>query len=169
MPSKHHADLHDPEACASTLPDCTTLPSSKKLYDTYVVIVLCAQWRSAHRCSVVDTEQMLIQAMTPISTRKEIYEKLYIQLLAWHKRLYAERIFHNLPSPFVPDTQNKKTVYNNPYVILPIIMGKNQSATQLSLFSLSHILSHKGTFRVSYFQGFKHFYPQFLLLIHPLL
>lgn len=40
MPSKHHADLYDPEACASTLPDCITQPSSKKLYDTVVIVCL---------------------------------------------------------------------------------------------------------------------------------
>ena len=41
-----------------------------------------------------------------INQRKEIYGKLHNTVIGVAQKVYAERIFHNLPSPFMPDIHN---------------------------------------------------------------
>lgn len=84
--------------CGSPLPECCTIqPSSKKLYDTSVVIVVCAP-------SGVSTQVRLsgiganaeIGGETYISRVKiGCMEATYAVIGVWHKRLYAGSIFHN--------------------------------------------------------------------------
>lgn len=76
---------------------CIIQPSSKKLYDTSVVIVVCAP-------SGVSTQVRLsgiganaeIGGETYISRVKiGCMEATYAVIGVWHKRLYAGSIFHN--------------------------------------------------------------------------